>query len=297
MDTLTVKNHTRSDFPDSADIITLVEYIQKVYFTKAIHWICEVCGYAYYDGYENKDEIGDPCLKFLDEIETKNKKYDDEVLKKLDKKILNEYMPYANTWFYEDGIPIDIQQLFEVGFCVRDECITIPIRDENGFLVGVKARTIRDYEMLGVSKYWYIHPVPKSKILYGLDKSYSYIREAGFVIVYEAEKSVQKSFSYGFCNCVSIGGHELGEEQVIKLERLGVDIVFAFDKMTDNETGKDITGKMTIKEAQKFMIKDRLYAIIEFHNKGILKNKDAPVDAGRENFIKLYTTDKHKIPQ
>lgn len=259
-----------------------------------MNWICEICGYDYYEGY-HKEKVEDPCLLFLDEIESKRKGNNDEILRLIDEKLLNQYVQYPNMWFHEDGIPLYIQQIFEVGFCVRDECITIPIRDENGNLVGVKARTIRDYEALGVSKYWYPYSVPKSKLLYGLDKSYPYIKEAGLVIVYEAEKSVQKSFSYGFCNCVSVGGNELGEEQVLKLERLGVDIVLAFDKTFDKETQEDITAKITKKEAEKFIIKDRVYAIIDHKNKGLLKNKDAPVDIGLDGFVKLYSENRYKV--
>jgi len=284
LESLHVINHTRSDFPDKADIITLVEYLKDIYFTKAINWICEVCDYEYYGGYE-KEKILDPCVTFLDDIEPK----DDNLeipLRKMDDILLNEYVQYPNVWFYDEGISLYVQRLFEVGFSVRDDCITIPIRDELGSLVGVKGRTVLDYEKLKMSKYWFPYPTPKSKILYGLDKSYSHIKEMGEVIVYEAEKSVQKSFSYGFCNCVSIGGHELSETQVLKLEKLGVNIVLAFDKNVDS--------KMVRIEANKFLFKENVFTIYEQKNKGLLGEKDAPVDKGLDGFIKLYTMDKYK---
>ncbi len=222
----------------------------------------------------------------LEQIEPKNKNIDDiPPLIKLNELILNEYVQYPNVWFLNEDISYNVQQRFEIGFSVRDERITIPVRDELGNLVGVKARTVLSLDQY-TPKYLFLYQVPKSLLLFGLDKSYSYIKETGECIVYESEKSVLKSFSYGFCNCVSIGGHELSHTQVLKLEKLGVDITFAFDK--------DITAEQIKKEANKFVIKDRVYAIFEHRNK-ILDSKDAPVDKGVENFIKLYTEEKYKI--
>ncbi len=282
-----VINHTRPDFPtERADIITLVEYVKNIYFTKAIHWICEVCRYEYYNTYE-KEKVSDPCLLFLEEVEPKENGYDEIPLIKLDEKILSEYVQYPNMWFYDEGISLYVQRLFEVGFSVRDNCITIPIRDELGSLVGVKGRTVLDYEALKMSKYWFPYPTPKSQILYGLDKALPYIKEAGEVLVYEAEKSVQKSFSMGFCNAVSIGGHELSRTQVLKLEKLGVNIILAFDKNVSNEEWQ--------RETDKFLLRDKLYVIYERKNKGLLGEKDAPVDLGIEAFLKLYTEDKYKV--
>jgi len=288
IDSLKVLNHTRPDFPERADIITLVEYVKNMYFTQAIKWICDICGYQYYFGGFDKEKENDPCLLFLEEVEPNNSsKFDEIPLRKLDENVLNEYVNFPNLWFYNEGISFDVQQLFEVGFSVRDNCITIPIRDELGELVGIKGRTILDYEKLKMSKYWFPYPAPKSLILYGLDKAYSHIKDAGEVIVYEAEKSVQKSFSYGYCNAVSIGGHDLSQNQVMKLEKLGVDIVLAFDKNVTNVEWK--------REIDKFLLRDKLYVIYERKNSGLLGQKDAPVDLGLESFLKLYKEDKYKV--
>ncbi|GAA4879232.1 toprim domain-containing protein [Paenibacillus vulneris] len=290
LDTLRVLNHTRPDFPEKADIIDLVEYISKLYFSQAIYWICKVCGYDYYQQEEYKKEIiEDPCLLVLDQIEPKNSNHghDDSPLRKLDESILNEYvtLPYEE-WIIKEEITPYVQNMFQIGFSIRDNCITIPIRDELGNLVGVKGRTILDYVKLKTSKYWYPYPTPKSHILYGLDKALPYIKELKEVIVYEAEKSVLKSFSYGFCNAVSIGGHDLSQQQVLKLEKLGVNVILAFDKNVSNDEWR--------REINKFLLKERLYVIYEKKN-SILGEKDAPIDLGLEAFIKLYNEEKYKV--
>lgn len=285
-----VINHTRPDFPQIADIITLVEYIKGLYFTHAIKWICDICGYRYYDNdddFEEKDI--DPCLLILEQIEPKSYKHSDDVpLRKLKENVLNEYIQLPNKWFLDEGISYEVQKKFEIGFSIKDNCITIPIRDELGNLVGIKGRTILDYEKLNTSKYWYLYPTPKNLILYGLDKALPYIKETGVVFVYEAEKSVLKSFSYGIRNCVSIGGHQLSEIQILKLEKLNAKIIFAFDN--------DIKPKEVKKEASKFVIKDNLYMLYAHKNKGILGEKDSPIDKGLEVFTKLCKEDLYKIP-
>lgn len=256
-----------------------------MYFTHAIAWICEVCGYDYYESVHIKEEELDPCLAILEQIESTNHLDEEPPLLKYQDSILFEYIDYPNDWFLKEGISSEVQRIFEVGFSVRDECITLPVRDELGNLVGIKGRTIQHDN--GGSKYWYPYPVPKSKILYGLDKSYSYIKDKGEVIVFESEKSTLKAWSMGIYHCVSVGGHELSETQILKLEKLGVEIVLAFDN--------DISAKDVKKQAEKFVFKDVLYAIIPRKHKNLIGGKDAPVDKGYDSFLMLYSEDKYKI--
>lgn len=178
------------------------------------------------------------------------------------------------------------QKEFEVGFSVRDECITIPIRDELENLVGVKARTIRDHIELGIQKFWFPYPTSKSRILYGLNKTMKYIIESGEVIVVEAEKGVQQLWSMGFKNSVGAGGHKLKEEQILKIEKLGVKIILAYDK--------GITPKEIKSEANKFVFKDSLYAIFDTDNL-LMGEKMSPMDAGRDIWLRLYHEYMYKL--
>lgn len=269
-DTLITLVHTRSDFPDKADIITLVEYINGMYFSHAIKWICDVCGYDYY--FKIKDVEIDPCVQFLKDIEPGSLTWvEDENLIKYNESILREFILKPNKWFLEDNISIITQKEFEIGFDLSDYRITIPIRDELGSLVGVKGRTVLNYEQLGIPKYIYLYPTAKTKVLYGLYKSLPYIQQEKKVIVYEAEKSVMQSWSYGIKNCVAVSGKDLSLTQVLKLEKLGVDIILAFDKGV---------SKQDIKEQTKKFMLSNVYVI--WDKDGILKDKESPSDRGKE---------------
>ncbi|WP_179198683.1 hypothetical protein [Paenibacillus amylolyticus] len=264
-----------------------MQHYKDISFSKAMYYICDVCGYSYYSDYKNVKEETNPILSFLDSIEPKTEIKDKVPLRKIDESVLNMYISMPNWKFLEEGISCEAQKLFEVGYSLNDNCITIPIRDDLGSLVGVKGRTTLDYEKLKISKYWYPVPTPKSLILYGLDKTYEHIKSTGRVYVFEAEKSVQKAWSCGVKNSVSIGGHELSETQVLKLERLGVEIVLAFD---NNVTSDEIKA-----EARKFVLRDNIYCLFALKNTGVMGEKDAPIDHGIDFFMKMIQEDKYKI--
>lgn len=249
-----------------------------------MYWICQVCGYDYYAKYE-KIEVNDPCLLFLNDVEPRNEDKEEEI-RIINESVLNEYIQIPNIWFYQEEISLKVQREFEIGFSIKDERITIPIRDEIGNLVGVKARTtMLNYKQLGIPKYLYLYPVPKTQILYGLDKSYKYIKEKGWVIVFESEKSVHKSFSMGIKNVVSIGGHELSSTQVRKLERLGTKVLLAYDK--------DITAEQLKSEVDKFIIQDNVYIL--WDKNGLLGDKESPADKPESIYKDLLINHKYRI--
>lgn len=264
----------------------MVEYIKGCYFSKAINWICEICGYDYYDNNQEQEKEIDPCLQFLEEVEPSDKNNCDELLMKLDNKILSEYINEPNKWFYNDGISLKVQREFKVGFSIQNQRITIPIFDELGNLVGVKGRTtIDDYEKRQVPKYLAMHKFPKTRILYGLNESLEHIKKKNSVIVTEGEKGVMQLYSEGIRNCVSTLGHEVSETQAIKLERLGVPILLAFDK--------GLTQEDYLDQAKKFFLKNRLYCIWDKGN--LLKDKESPTDKGKVVFNKLLKTSVIKL--
>jgi DNA primase len=85
---------------------------------------------------------------------------------------------------------------------------------------------------------------------------------------------------WGYPNCVSIEGDDISPVQVYLLKKLGIDIelYFLFD------SDKDIKF---IKQ-QINQIKNRKIKVFKQDN-GLLniKNKESPVDLGKETFIKL----------
>ena len=281
-DNLWVNAYTRdiSDKYGYTNIISLVTFIKELYFSKSIKWICETCSYNYYEEPESKTEM----IKFLDYIYNEKsgnkKRIEDEVtyLKPINEDILKYYGNYANRLFLNDNIDLQTQIDFGLGYDLETHSITIPIRDELDTLIGVKARLFKEiYELENwESKYFYLIPCAKSKILYGLNKTMPYIKREGVVIICESEKAVLQLWSYGMRNVIAIGSHIISKHQVKKITHLGVDIVLAYDQdVMFNEDGK-FDKKFYEKECAKFLDNQRVYCL--FDENKILKEKESPTD-------------------
>ena len=275
---LMVKAYTR-DIVDPygiSDIISLVSFIKKTIFTQSINWLCELFGLDYYV----ESISDDPTLGYFKTFDAlmKPKTSLEIQLKPIPEETLKAYLPWDNTIFYEDHIEWETQAEFELGLDVFSHRITIPIRDETGRLIGVKGRRAWDIVDENNPKYKYLKECEKSKILYGLSKTLPYIQEKGEVIVCEAEKGVMQLWSYGYRNCVAVGGHSISQQQQDLIIQSGAaTIIIAFDKDVDEETVR--------KEAENLSLYRRVEYILDFDN--ILDEKESPMD-NPNKWIDLY---------
>lgn len=169
-------------------------------------------------------------LKLVNEMSTEQTDEKEVPLKPIPVEILDYYKPYVNDLFYEDGISYSTQKEFQIGYDTETNRITIPIYSEIGDLVGVKGRLFQKEVDESECKYLYLEKCAKSKILFGLNKTLPYIKRLGVVYVVESEKGVMQLWSYGYKNAVSTGGKNISRHQLDMLIRLGVKIVFCFDK-------------------------------------------------------------------
>lgn len=273
-----VKAYTR-DIVDPygiSDIISLVSFINKTIFTQSINWLCELFGLDYYV----ESISDDPTLGYFKTFDLlmKPKASLEVQLKPIPEETLKAYLPWDNTIFYEDHIDWETQAEFELGLDVFSHRITIPIRDEMGRLVGVKGRRAWDAVDEWNPKYIYLHQCAKSRICYGLYKTLPYIREKNEIIVCESEKGVMQLWSYGYRNCVAVGGHSISQQQQDLIIQSGAaTIIIAFDKDVDEETVR--------KEVENLSLYRRVEYILDFNN--ILEEKESPMD-NPNKWIDLY---------
>lgn len=261
------------------DIITLVQFTEELTLFQAIKFICTVVGLDVYDDVSEDIPLG---MKFMKELYSLSTEEDEEEnngkIQVRNECILSYYQPYVNDFFKNDGISYYTQKEFEIGYDEYSNMITIPIRDEHGTLVGVKGRLFKEVLEEHDLKYVYLERVPRNKILYGLYMTYEAIIHSGIVYICESEKGVMQLWSMGYCNSIAIGGSHLGREQIEKITRLGVKIVFAFDKdikLTKDKNSED--EKVTLEDiAERFITGVDIYAIVD--TIGILKEKESPMD-------------------
>lgn len=269
---LTVINYTRDldSVSTHHDIFTLVQFYNHCNFFEAIKYICDCLGLSlYHDFDEDIPEslvLTRELLKMIDEDDPQPT---DKPLSPIPEQILSYYLPYVNDQFLKDNIPYHIQSFFGLGYDPCSNRITIPIRNYDGTLVGVKGRYFGSIpEGSEIQKYIYLEPCNKGQILYGLDKSKDKIEERRFAFVGESEKFVMQLWAYGDCNAVATGGKTISRQQIELLSRLCDKVVLCLDSDVKENELKNI--------ADKFLGYVEVYMVIDENR--LLVEKESPSD-------------------
>ena len=144
--------------------------------------------------------------------------------------ILEQYGNTPCLLWLRDGISLETQRRWGVGYCVESQRITLPIRTSTSELMGIKGRCNYDpdeYE----AKYLYLTPsCPMSQTLFGYSENYSALYENDVWLV-ESEKSVLLLDSLGYNNVVALGSNSLSTTQVKLILSLNPkSVTFLLDK-------------------------------------------------------------------
>ena len=267
-DGLTCINHTRTMVNNkrATDIFDLISFCRDCSFPEALRWTCEILGLDYYSEPEELPQSLQ-ILQLLKEMATGESSEETDPLKPISEKILTYYLPYGNKMFEDDGIDLDIQEEFEIGYDPQTNYITIPLRDSIGTLVGVKGRFFgkpNEYH----PKYFFLEKCAKSKLLYGYWQNKSYIKNNKRLIICEAEKGVLQLASMGIRNAVATGSKTISKTQIELIIRSGCIPLLALDKDVKEEELQEI--------ADMFISGMQVYAIIDKDN--ILDEKESPSD-------------------
>ncbi len=297
---VTVKKETlftainSSDLNAVGDIFILIMKLQDVSFGKAnklMHQYLEL-NYKKYEkkNIEKKTDILDVFKKVKKTRCIANKDieiYDDSILK--------EYVNLPHISWIREGIMPFTCKVFNIGYAYDKKRITIPWRywcgeDENKYVGIVGRTTITNYDQFDIPKYFGIRPFSKGMNLYGLYENYQTIQEKGYVVVFEAEKSVLKRHSRKDGTGTAVGCHSISDEQVKILIGLNVDIIIAFDE--------GISINDIRKECEKFYGIRNVYYIYDKWN--ILNKCESPADKPNKQYefmLKykiLYDDKEHK---
>ena len=125
--------------------------------------------------------------------------------------------------------------------------------------------------------------MPKSINLYGLYENYSDIEKAGYITVFEAEKSVLKRDSLNDPTGVALAGHSISDEQVGIISGLNIkEVVIALDK--------DVPVEEVWCMCEKFYHLRKISYIWDKHD--LLGDKDSPADVKNKIYEFLF---KHRI--
>lgn len=179
----------------------------------------------------------------------------------------------------DEGISEESLKRFGVKYDAFSNSIVYPIRNLGGKIVNIGSRTLHpDYKERGLGKYGYFYKWGNMDLIYGLYENKKYVEEKKELILFEGCKSVLLADTWGIKNCGAILTSHLNPMQMKTLISLGVRIVFALDKEINIRADENISTLKNYVNVEYLYDKD-----------GLLNVKDAPVDKGKDVFMKLYS--------
>ena len=204
---------------------------------------------------------------------------------------------YPHEAWLEDNISSEVMSEFEIGYYPKDDSITIPHRDSNGRLIGVRERHLSPEDIRNYGKYT---PVTVQGVtlkhqlgstLYGLWVNKNRIKSCGKVLLVESEKSVLQVNSYFGDNSYALavcGSNITDTQKKILLEELGVsEVILAFDREYEDPHSYAA-------EAYKNKLIKKVASLVPFckvtmllDDKERLDLKDSPTDKGKDILLEL----------
>lgn len=219
--------------------------------------------------------------------------------------ILDVFLPVYPLDWYEEGISEEAAKYFGIGYYPSQNRATIPHRDINGNLVGIRARSYNEYEVLSGRKYMPItlqgltYRYPMSYNLYGIYQNKDNIKRHGRAIIFESEKSVLLYESiYGRDKnvAVALSSMNMSLYQRDLLLDLNVDeVIFCLDKQytlecLEEKKGKEYLGFVSyvkkLKRLTAMFVNYCQVSVVLCWDERI-GYKSAPIDHGKEIFEEL----------
>lgn len=276
-DDLTVKQYTGEMV--AGDIIALIMALKNIDFISAMKWVHNSLGIEWKHTKKKEKPKYNPLDIFTSKLKSKHKCNVNDI-EVYDENILTDFGDCIHKDYCNNRITENIRCEFGLYYDFQRQRTVIPWRNQNG-IVGISGRTSNPlYKELDIPKFYSYQGFKKSQCVYGFCENYSYIQKAGYVVVYESEKSVLIRASLNDRTGVALGGCNISNEQVRQILSLNCKVIIALDKDQTKEHIKEICSKFS-KFRPTYYIYDRW---------GLLEEKDSPADANNKifNFLMKY---------
>lgn len=281
------------DFSDysKGDIITLISTQLGSGFNATIAKISQVLGFNITRA--EYTQIERPFGGYYKKIATS--RVDESMeLKTYPESILDDFKAGASAMFLRDGIDVETQEYFGVGYDVQEQRITVPWYDTNGNLIGIMGRYNHDDVPDGINKWYPIIPCRKSRTIYGLSHNYDGIISKKAIVIGESEKFPQQMRSMGFKFGAAMGGSVITDYQAEFLKSMYLEqIILMHDEGVSEEIIVEQAKKLKSNSAY---VKTKVGYIYDKENKFMPKGqKHAPTDLGKKTFLRIHGNCLHWI--
>lgn len=223
------------------DLITLVQSKLRINFYQTLKFISEIIDFKE----ELRQEYKAPFGGFYKNI-CKLRGDLDINIDTIDDNILDRFDLSPSLLFLKDGISIETQMKYKIGYDAYSGRIAVPWYSMDGKgIVGVMGRlnkkNVEDDEV----KWHPIIPFPKSKSLYGFSHNYSNIQDKGIVMIGESEKHTLSLHSMGLDVGISLGGCFLSEYQANNIKSLFPEkIIIMLDEGLEEEHSVEMANQL-----------------------------------------------------
>lgn len=256
------------------DIISWMKTFEGLSFTQAVDKLCKITGT------EIKNLEKCESLSYFRKIRsstTKKQPVKDRVY--LLPESYNRYSTNLPVEWIDEGISENTIRKFNIRIDEDANRIVYPVYDANYRYICPKGRTrFKEYKSMGINKYINYSKIGVADFFIGMKENHESIQKEHKVIIFEGIKSVMKAYDWGYDYCVAAETSMINDEQVKLLIKMGVkEVTVAFDSDVNISKIIDAT-KMLRRFTNVYVIKD---------DKGLLGEKEAPVDRGKEIFEKL----------
>lgn len=259
------------------NVFTFVKHYNKCSAKEAVEILSK---YAGYDGItavpRKKLEATVICKRFKPPVSHKKSQsttvFQENCMEKYEKRDSK-----LAVW-QSEGISRASLDKFQVFYDSFSDRLVYPIRNFDGKIVNIGGRTLDPmWKEKKLRKYTYFANWGEMNVIYGLFENLGEILKRKEIIIFEGCKSVLLADTWGIHNCGALLTSHLNPQQMKLLAKLGVRVVFALDKEVRIRDDHNIS-------------KLKQYVNVEYlwDKADLLNDKDAPVDKGREVFIKLY---------
>lgn len=150
------------------------------------------------------------------------------------------YIDFRNNLKLKTQFDKDTLDYFQVGFDPKERRIVVPVRDENGTLLGFTGRTISgDYKNEGIQKWKHYKGTKVSNTLFNIKSAIEYsIKYNNSIIIVEGPKDVMWLHQNGIKNCAACLTNTISQKQKGILLRNFTSIYLLLDGDNGGEIGK-----------------------------------------------------------
>ena len=296
--------HCYSGCQDSFNIVELVIRANRVNgktitWYKALRWIGQITGKISIIANPEKDSFEQPISDFewINRLKAvKKNKRSIPTLSEINEEILEIFYYAPHEEWLNDNISREALSRFEIGYYGLTNQITIPHRDKDGRLIGIRGRYLSEDDVKNIGKYvplqiegrFLSHRLGCN--LYGLHIVKDKILRCKKIMLVEGEKSCLQAYSYfgedSFV--VAVCGSEISMTQIKMLNELGVEeVIVGFDReyhASDSFEAELWWQKMVKKVAP---LVPYMKVSIVADSKDRLEFKDSPFDKGKKILLEL----------